>query len=500
MSLNSSTSAPASGDSGFREARTSRAEQQEIDASARWPVLAFFAQGLAWLLVGGALQLAGAYQLHTPEFLAGCEWFTHGRLAAAGTNALIYGWGFNAAFGTALWLMARLAAAALRSGGWLLLAGKFWNTGVALGLAGIFLGGSTSYELLEMPRFVTHLLLGAYALMGVWVITTYSVRNTEHVFASQWYLFAAVFFFPWLYLAAQLMLFVSPVRGVVQAVVNAWYVSGIYGLWFIPLGLALAYYFVPKLLGRPVYNYYLAAVGFWWLLACTAFAAGSRLIGGPVPAWISTLGIVANYLVVPAVVIVLVNLLGAFSGRFGLLKSSISLRFILLSVGSFAAWSALNLLLSSRDFAATAQFTLVPELRDTLAFTGCFSTAVFGAAYFLLPRLTGQAWRSNLLAGIHWYCALGGLTLLVAGLGYGGWQQGHLLNQAALPFGEVVRQMTPWFVTRSLGLMLLFAGHVAFVVNFGWMCLATALGYAGLPSGDEPATFNPPPAMEAPHS
>ncbi|MFI5335234.1 MAG: cbb3-type cytochrome c oxidase subunit I [Opitutales bacterium] len=477
--------------------KTSRSEQQEIDASAKWPVLVFFTQALAWLLVGGALQLIGAFQLHTPGFLADCEWFTHGRVTAAGTNALVYGWGFNAAFGVALWLMARLSAAALRSGGWLIVAGKFWNVGVALGLLGILTGASTSYELLEMPRFVTHLLFGAYALMGVWVVTTYSVRNTEYVYASQWYLFAAVFLFPWLFLAAQAMLFFAPVRGTVQAVVNVWYVNGVYGLWFVPVALAIAYYFIPKILGRPVYNYYLAAVGFWWLLACTAFTAGARLIGGPVPAWVPTLGIVANYLAVPAVVIVLANLLGGFAGRYSALRSSVALRFIFLSVLAFAAWSVLNLLLSSRDLAATAQFTLLAELRDTLAFYGCFSTAVFGAAYFLLPRLTGFAWRSQALVSIHWICTAVGVILLVVCLGGAGWVQGRLLNSATVPFTEVVQQLTPWFVARSLVFMLLLAGHVAFLINFAWMGLASV----GICSGaDEPAVFTPPPAMEGPSS
>ena len=49
--------------------------------------------------------------------------------------------------------MARLSAAALRSGGWLLVAASFWNLGLTLGLIGILTGASTSYELLEMPRF-----------------------------------------------------------------------------------------------------------------------------------------------------------------------------------------------------------------------------------------------------------------------------------------------------------------------------------------------------------
>ena len=75
-----------------------RAEQAEIDASAKWPVLVFFGSAILWLLLGGALQLIASIQLHTPDFLAACPWTTHGRIAPAAQNALVYGWGMNAAF------------------------------------------------------------------------------------------------------------------------------------------------------------------------------------------------------------------------------------------------------------------------------------------------------------------------------------------------------------------------------------------------------------------
>ena len=138
-----------------------RSEQIEIDASAKWPVLVFFGSALLWLLLGGLMQLASAMQLHQPGFLAGCEWTTHGRLAPAAQNALVYGWGMNAAFAFGLWLMARLSATTLRHGGWLFVAAIFWNVGLVLGLGGILGGYSTSFELLEMPRFVSLLLLAA---------------------------------------------------------------------------------------------------------------------------------------------------------------------------------------------------------------------------------------------------------------------------------------------------------------------------------------------------
>ena len=446
-----------------------RTEQMEIDASAKWPVLAFFGSALLWLLVGGALQLAASIQLHTPSFLSGCAWFTYGRIAPAAQNALIYGWGMNAGFGFSLWLMARLSATTLRHGGWLFVAAKFWNIGVTLGVLGIIGGYSTSFELLEMPRFVTLILLASYALIGAWAVTTFSIRSTENVFASQWYLFGAAFWFPWLYAIAQVMLFKAPVRGVLQPLVNAWYVHGLLGLWFIPLALAAAYYFLPKILGKPIANYYLAPLAFWSLAITTAFAGGSRLIGAPVPVWISTLGAAANYLLVVPVVIIALNLFGTFSGRYRALGGSVTLRFTLVSMVAFLLVSALNFALSVRGFARIVQFTLVTELRDWLISYACFSTAMFGAAYFILPRLTERDWRSPALVKAHVGATIIGILLLTVGLAAGGWQQGHLLNDATVPFIEITKALSFWLTLRSVGLMLLLVGHLAFLINFVWI-------------------------------
>ncbi len=466
-----------------------RAEQAEIDASAKWPVLVFFGSAILWLLLGGALQLIASIQLHTPDFLAACPWTTHGRIAPAAQNALVYGWGMNAAFAFGLWLMARLSCTTLRHGGWLFIAAKFWNVGVTLGVLGILGGYSTSFELLEMPRFVTLILLAAYALIGVWGVTTFGIRNTENVYASQWYLFGAAFWFPWLYAIAQIMLFKAPVRGVLQPIVNAWFVHGLYGLWFIPMALAAAYYFLPKILGKPIANYYLAPLAFWWLVGTTAFAGGSRLIGAPVPIWISTLGGAANFLLVVPVVVIALNLFGTLSGRYGALGNSVTLRFILISMVGFVLASAMNFALSIRGFAQVVQFTLLTDLRDWLIFYACFSTAMFGAAYFILPRLTGKEWRSSALVKAHIGTAALGVLLLTVGLAYAGWQQGHLLNDAAVKFGDITQALTFWFTFRSVGLGLLLVGHIAFLINFVWIaCPFSSKGTASV-------EFAPPPTL-----
>jgi cytochrome c oxidase cbb3-type subunit I len=458
-----------------------RAEQAEIDASAKWPVLVFFGSALLWLLLGGALQLAANIQLHTPTFLADCVWFTHGRLAPAAQNALVYGWGFNAAFAFGLWLMARLSATTLRHGGWLFVAAKFWNVGVTLGIGGILGGYSSSFELLEMPRYVTLLLLGAYALIGVWGVTTFSIRNTENTYASQWYLFGAAFWFPWIYSVAQVMLFTAPVRGVLQPVVNAWYVHGLYSLWFLPVAIAAIYYLLPKLLGRAVSNYYLAPLAFWWFVVASAFAGGARLVGSPVPVWIPTLGTVANMaLVLPAVIFVL-NFLGSLSGRTRTVGGSLILRFVLVAVVGLLLNTVVNLLLSLHGFAAVAQFTLFGVLRDWSALYTTFTVAMFAAAYFFLPRLTGKDWRSSALLQAHFGATVLGVLIMIIGLAAGGWQQGSLLLDPAIAFGDVSRAMTSWHTTVTVASGVLLVGHLAFLINFVWIaCPLNSQGTANV--------------------
>jgi cytochrome c oxidase cbb3-type subunit 1 len=450
-------------------ASQSRAEQQEIDASAKWPVLVFLGSALAWLLLGGVMQLAANMQLHNPAFLSGCEWTTHGRLAPAAKNVLVYGWGFNAAFAFGLWLMARLSATTLRHGGWLFVGAKFWNLGVTLGVGGILAGYSTSFDLLEMPRFVVFLLLVAYALIGVWAVTTFSIRNTENVYASQWYLFGAAFWFPWLYSVAQIMLFRSPVRGVLQPVVDAWYVNGLYSLWFTPVALAAIYYFLPKLLGKPIKSYYLAPLAFWWFVVSSAIAGGSRLVNAPVPVWIPTLGIVAHMFLVLPLIILAINFFGTLKGSFGAVSGSLSLRFITLSIVGFFAASILAMALALRGVAVTAQFTLLENLRDWLVLYATFSVAMFGAAYFYLPRLTGKVWRSSALTSVHFGATALGVVMLSIGLAGAGCKQGHLLADASVPFARITDGLAGWHTFNSAALGLLLLGNVAFFLNFVWI-------------------------------
>ena len=101
----------------------------------------------------------------------------------------------------------------------------FWNLGVLLGVVGIFAGDSTGYEWLEFPPYRRVVLFVAYSLVMSWAVLMFRFRRGDTIYITQWYLLGAFLWFPWLYAATQIMLFVVPVQGVMQAAVNWWYAT-----------------------------------------------------------------------------------------------------------------------------------------------------------------------------------------------------------------------------------------------------------------------------------
>ena len=70
-------------------------------------------------------------------------------------------------------------------------------------------------------------------------------------------------------------------KGVEQATMNWWFGHNVLGLFYTPLALGSIYYFLPKIIGRPVQSYNLSLLGFWGLAFFYGQVGGHHLIGGP---------------------------------------------------------------------------------------------------------------------------------------------------------------------------------------------------------------------------
>mgnify|MGYP006268633145 FL=1 len=440
-----------------------------IDESMRVPGIFFVISGGVWLLIGTALAIVASFKLHNPEFLGNIEALTFGRARSAHLNAMTYGWGNNALFAVALWIMSRLCRAPVRYHYILITAGVMWNLGVTIGIWGILFGDLTSVEWLEMPTYVTPLLALSYALIGVWGILAFHFRKGDHVYVSQWYILAALFWFPWLYTVAQMMIFFTPARGTVQAITNWWFAHNVLGLWYTPVGLAAAYYLIPKILGKPIHSYYLSILGFWSLALFYNWAGVHHLIGGPIPLWLQAAGTVGSIGMVIPVIVVAVNHHLTARGSFRAVWNSPTLRFVVFGAMSYTLTSLIGSAMAVPDVNEVTHFTHFTVAHAHHGVYAFFTMVMFGAIYFMLPRLLNREWPSATLIRVHfWACALG-IGIYVVGLSIGGWMQGLMMNNPDIPFLDIVQAMIPWLLSRSFAGILLTVGHLAFFVNLLWM-------------------------------
>ncbi len=444
----------------------------EVDRSLRFPVLFFAVCAVLWLIVANVLTLATNIQSYQPDFLAGFSWFTYGRLYPLATNAMLFGWGCNAIFAVALWLIARLSLSPVRDGGMLIIAGLFWNFGLKLGLLGILIGDLTPVESLELPGYATPILLIAYALIGVWGIQAFLTREKKTVNVSQWYILAAFFWFPWIYMIAQFMVVWFPARGVVQSVVSHWFHSSFLNLWFTPIALAVAYYMIPKILGRPIYSYSLALLGFCSLIMVGSWNGMVSMIGGPIPIWLSSTSSVASVVLLMPVGVVVLNLLLSAKGAFAEMWHSLALRFVLFGIVSYLLAGVFESARAFHSVSEIVQFTTVTTAYHQQLTYAFFSMILFGGLYFMVPRLSGREWPSVDLIYLHFWGSFVGIIVVVFSLLVGGLIAGTQMNNPEIPFSEITQSLVIWLKINTIGIICLAVGHVAFIVNFFWMLAA----------------------------
>lgn len=467
----------------------------EIDESMRGPGIFFLVTAILWLLLGTLFAVIASIKWHSPEFLAFArhvtadtdswvrallygfdEIMTSGRVRSAHLNSMIYGWGNNAIFGVCLWIMARLCRTPVRHGGLLYVAGIFWNVGVLIGVIGILTGGLTSVEWLEMPIQVAPILALSYAMIGLWGVLCFRYRDTGHVYVSQWYFLAALFWFPWLYSIAQMMILWFPAKSSVQSVTNWWFAHNVLGLWLTPMALGAIYYLLPKVLGRPIYSYYLSILGFWTLALFYNWAGLHHLIGGPVPIWMTSVGTVASVMMVIPVIVTAINHHMTAVGNLRAVWASPTLRFIVFGGLNYTVVSIVGSLMALREVNVITHFTQFTVGHAHQGVYAFFTAVMFGGVYFMMPRLLNREWPSAGLIRIHFWSVFSGMAIMLGALHIGGWWQGMQLNDPSIPYVSteleavtIIKSLKPYLVARSLSGILLTVGHVVFAVNFFWM-------------------------------
>jgi cytochrome c oxidase cbb3-type subunit 1 len=90
---------------------------------------------------------------------------------------------------------------------------------------------------------------------------------------------------------------------------------------------------------------------------------------------------------------------------------------------------------------------------------------MFGAMYYIVPRLTGGEWPSGRLISLHFWLAIGGIVVYVIALSIGGVQQGLAMIDPKASFRASVDAARPWLAVRTISGFVLTAAHIIFVVH-----------------------------------
>jgi cytochrome c oxidase cbb3-type subunit 1 len=436
-----------------------------IDRSAKLAFSFFLSSAGLWLLMAALLAYLAAAKLTDPFFLSSFEFLTYGKVKVAQANAFVYGWGGNAIFAVSLWILARLSQAEVRGSVFLIFAGVIWNLAITFGLLGIMDGHMSGHEMLEMPTEVWPAMFISYLIITFLALVIHRSRQVRETIAPQWFILAALLWFPALFLIAWNGLEINPARGTLQTVLSMWYGQSLVWLWLTPVALGAAYYLIPAILGRTIDKYYLAIFGFWCIAALAPWSVVHHLEGGPVPMWIPAVGTVMSIAMVFPIAVASTNFHATAFKDIGKVWDSLPLRFVIFGTLSYTVSSYIGVVFSLPAVAKITQFTIINEFHFNQRVYGFFSMIIFGAVYFALPRITGREIPKAAKSFHFWTSTLGVLMLLLAYL-IGGLTHGVLAGQPSLPWASsVIQSIQPYFLITKFAFIILAFSQFVFVVN-----------------------------------
>jgi cytochrome c oxidase cbb3-type subunit 1 len=455
-------------------------DRSAIDASARSLVLSFLLSGLHWLIVATILGVVSSLQLLFPGFLD-FSVSNFGKLSPVTHLVFKYGWCASAAMGVSVWLVARGSERPLIGSATGVFGAVLWNLGLLLGVVSIFAGKMRPLSGLEMPQSAAVIMFGGYAMFLVALLSTLRVR-TGRLSLSLMFVVGGACWMGWSFLAGNLLASSGNLVGVLSQVAADWTSTGFEWLWLVSVGLGSAYFIIPKVSGQPIFSGTLGRGCFWLYFLAGGLAASARLSGGPIPLWLSAVGSAASILLLVPVLVTVYNLLATASTASHVMNSPAG-RFTCLGLILLALGVILNAVgcLPSIHFAV--QFTLFETGVSGLILNGFVTCSLFGAIYFIMPRLSACEWLSSTLISAHFLgiaygTGMGAIALLLSGIA-----SGAGLDSPDLNFRQVLELGQSYFWARIISFVLLGVGLLAFTLNFLLISLRI-----GQPAG-EPTLF-----------
>lgn len=385
----------------------------EPDFAARQGIL----WSIAWLVVSATLGLLLQLRLLFPDLAASVAPLSAGRLWAAADTTFVFGWLTVAGFAAAFVIVPRLAMAQLHNEVLGAAAVVFWSMNLVLGTGTLLGGMNQGRPLAELPGGVDVAMVVMMLLVSYNVGTTAIRRRERTLYASSWFLLAAVVLLPVVFVVGNLPVF----TGVSDAIVSGFYVNALEWYWLAAVGLGVAFYVVPVETGNPLRSVALARISFWTLMFAGGWAGGRFLLKGPVPDYVQAVAVGMTVVLLLPVLSAASTLFATGGSRWGLGGQAFGLRWVGVGLVSLVLWTVLLAVSAVPQVSALVGLTEWGAGLRQLALWGAFTSLAFGLIYRTYPLTVGRTWRSRSLASFHFWATLSGVAvgvgvLLVQGI------------------------------------------------------------------------------------
>ncbi|MFV0339205.1 MAG: cbb3-type cytochrome c oxidase subunit I, partial [Parachlamydiaceae bacterium] len=334
-----------------------------------------------------------------------------------------------------------------------------------------------------MPNFVLGIPV-KFMFTFAWLLTVYNLFATiatrvyQKMYVSLWYVMGTLIWTTFTWVVGTYAIYWVP-GGISRVNVNFFYVHNLVGLIFTPMGLAIAYYSLPKLARTPIYSHRLSMAGFWTIAFVYAWVGAHHIIHGPMSQWLQTTSIVFSSWVFIPVWSVVTNLFATLKGKWELYNQVAAIRFIQMGVifylltciqGPLQALRNINEITSKTDWIIG---------HSHVALYATFTFFAMAGVYQAIPHLTKKPLWSVKLADWHFTLSIIGSFFFILSLWLGGFLQGVMWsdwangstyaqyhdNYTARNFLDTVADMHTWWALRSFGGIIVTFANMLFVVN-----------------------------------
>jgi cytochrome c oxidase cbb3-type subunit 1 len=433
--------------------------QLHSDVAARW----FIVSSIAYFFIVGIIALAIAAKFCWPEMLGTVPYLSYGRLRPLHVNGMLFGWLLACDIGLAYYIVPRLCGVKLWSEKLGVATAILWNVIILGAVYSLLAGYNQGFEYAELPLPLDILVVIAWVMFGLNIFMTIARRKYVQMYVSIWYIMGTILWTAFVYITGNFA--VEFATGTNQANLNWMYVHNAVGLIFTPIGLAIAYYFIPKASNAPLYSHRLSMIGFWALSFVYVWTGAHHMLHGPISQWLQTIAITFSVMLLIPVWAVVYNFFGTMKGQWQQLRENVPLKFLMSGVvfylltcfqGPMHSLRSVNAIVSKTDW--------IPG-HAHMAVLGAFSFFAIAGTYYVVPR----AWRTKLYSDAlanwsFWFMMIGGLGFFTT-LWLGGFWQGWQWNNPSIPFIDTVVALKPVWLVRFFSGSLIFCGIVSFAYN-----------------------------------